>query len=69
MIRENADDYLQEEALADHPPSGTAYRQNGKPVSSLGVTEHWDNDLSRQYSRNKDPKNGKGIELLYLPML
>ena len=68
MIRENADDYLQEEALADHPPSGTAYRQNDKPVTSLGVTEHWDNDLSRQYSRNKDPKNGKGIELLYLPM-
>ena len=68
MIRENADDYLQEEALADRPPSGTAYRQDGKPVASLGVTEHWDNDLSRQYSRNKDPKNGKGIELIYLPM-
>ena len=68
LIRENADDYLQEEALADHPPSGTAYRQNGVPVASLGVTEHWDNDLSRQYSRNKDPKNGKGIELVYLPL-
>ena len=68
LIRENADDYLQEEALADHPPSGTAYRQNGMPVASLGVTEHWDNDLSRQYSRNKDPKNGKGIELVYLPL-
>ena len=65
MIRENADDYLQEEALADHAPSGTAYRQNGAPVSSLGVTEHWDNDLSRQYSRNKDSKAGKGIELIY----
>ena len=68
LIRENADDYLQEEALADHPPSGTAYRQNGKPVASLGVTEHWDSDLSRQYSRNKDPKTGQGIELVYLPM-
>jgi uncharacterized protein (DUF362 family) len=68
MIRENADDYLQEEALADHPPSGTAYRQNGKPVTSLGVTEHWDNDLSRQYSRNKDSRGGKGIELIYLPI-
>jgi uncharacterized protein (DUF362 family) len=68
MIRENADDYLREEALADHPPSGTAYRQDGKPVTSLGVTEHWDNDLSRQYTRNKDPKNGQGIELIYLPM-
>jgi uncharacterized protein (DUF362 family) len=68
LIRENADDYLQEEALADHPPSGTAYRQNGKPVASLGVTEHWDSDLSRQYSRNKDSKTGRGIELVYLPM-
>jgi hypothetical protein len=68
LIRENADDYLQEEALADHPPSGTAYRQNGKPVASLGVTEHWDGDLSRQYSRNKDAKTGQGIELVYLPV-
>lgn len=66
MIRENADDYLQEEALADHPPSGTAYRQNGRPVSSLGVFEHWNSDTSRQYSRNKDAKNGKGIELKYI---
>jgi hypothetical protein len=41
--------------------------QDGKPVASLGVFEHWDNDLSRQYSRNKDPKSGKGIELIYLP--
>jgi hypothetical protein len=67
-IRENADDYLQEEALADHPPSGTAYIQNGKPVASLGVTEHWDNDQSRRYTRNKNPKTGKGIELVYLPV-
>jgi hypothetical protein len=66
LIRENADDYLREEALADHPPSGTAYRQNGKPVASLGVFEHWDGDLTRRYSRNLDAKNGKGIELIYL---
>jgi uncharacterized protein (DUF362 family) len=68
LIRENAGDYLQEEALAPHPPSGTAYLQNGKPVASLGVFEHWNNDLSRQYSRNIDPKTGKGIELIYLPV-
>jgi hypothetical protein len=67
MIRENADDCLQEEALAPHPPLGTAYIQNGKPVASLGVTEHRDNDLSRQYTRNKDPKSGKGTELMPLP--
>jgi len=68
MIRENADDYLQEEAIPDHSPSGTVYMQNGKPVASLGVTEHWNNDADRQYSRNLAPKTGKGIELLYLPM-
>ena len=68
MIRENADDYLQEEALPDHSPSGTVYMQNGKPVASLGVTEHWNNDAARQYSRNLAPKSGNGIELLYLPM-
>jgi hypothetical protein len=67
MIRENADDYLQEEAQADHPPSGTRYMQNGKPVTSLGVFEHWDSDVTRKYSRNLDPRNGKGIELIYLP--
>jgi hypothetical protein len=68
MIRENADDYLMEEALAGDPPSGTRYRQDGRPVESLGVFEHWDSEETRQYSRNKDPKNGKGIELIYLPL-
>jgi uncharacterized protein (DUF362 family) len=67
MIRENADDYLMEEALSENPPSGTKYLQDGKPVESLGVFEHWDGEESRQYSRNKDPKRSKGIELIYLP--
>jgi len=67
LIRENADDYLMEMAQAENPPSGTKYVQGGKPVTSLGVCEHWDSDATRQYSRNKDPKNGKGIELIYLP--
>jgi uncharacterized protein (DUF362 family) len=66
MIRENAEDYLMEEALADHPPSGTQYRQNGKPVTSLGVFEHWDSDESRKYSRNLDPEHATGIEMIYL---
>ncbi len=68
MIRENADDYLQEMALAPTPPSKTAYVQGGKGVASLGVFEHWDSDATRQYSRNKDRRNGKGIELLYIPI-
>jgi len=65
-IRENADDYLYEMASPENPPSRTAYRQGGKPVSSLGVFEHWDSDATRQYSRNKDPRSGKGIELIYM---
>jgi len=45
LIRENADDYLQEEALAPHPPSGTAYVQDGKPVASMGTEfKDYDND-------------------------
>jgi hypothetical protein len=66
-IRENADDYLQEMAVPDNPPSGTKYMQAGKPITSLGVFEHWDSDATRQYSRNRDPKGGRGIELIYLP--
>lgn len=66
LIRENADGYLKEMALAGNPPSGTRYTQDGKLVGSLGVYEHWDNDFSRKYSRNLDPKNGKGIELIYI---
>jgi Domain of unknown function (DUF362) len=68
LIRENADDYLHEMADPQHAPSKTAYVQNGKPVASLGVHEHWDNDATRRYSRNLDPVNGKGIELIYLPL-
>ncbi len=41
--------------------------QDGKAVASLGVFEHWDSEISRQYSRNKDPKTGMGNELIYLP--
>lgn len=67
LIRENADGYLHEMAQADHPPSETAYRQDGKPLGSLGVHEHWDSDATRRYSRNLDPQNGKGIELIFLP--
>lgn len=67
LIRENADDYLHEMARSDNPPSGTAYRQDGRLIGSLGVHEHWDSDGTRRYSRNLDPRNGQGIELIYLP--
>jgi hypothetical protein len=64
LLRENSGDYLLEMAQPENAPSGTKYQQNGKPVKSLGVFEHWDNDLSRKYSRNMN-KNGQGIELIY----
>jgi hypothetical protein len=66
MIRENAEDYLIEEARPEDPPSGTHYCQDGKPVESLGVFEHWDSEESRKYSRNIDPAHGTGIELIYV---
>lgn len=68
LVRENADDFLREMAIPENAPSGTTYMQDGKPISSLGVFEHWDNDLSMKYSRNLDPEKGKGIEFLYIPL-
>jgi len=68
LLREHADDYLREMALAGDPPSGTRYIQDGRSVASLGVFEHWDSEATRRYSRNLDRRHGQGIELLYLPM-
>ena len=61
----NADNYLHEAAQADHPPSGTTYAPDGIPLKSLGVHEHWNDSVHRQYSRNLD-RQGKGIELVLL---
>jgi hypothetical protein len=58
------DNYLHEAALADSPPSGTVYdpENDGTPLESLGVHEHWNNPTDRQYSRNLG--TGEGIELI-----
>ena len=58
----NADNYLHEAALADRPPSGTAYAPDGAPLPSLGVHEHWNNSTEKKYSRNLG--RAEGIELL-----
>ena len=60
-----SDYYLQESALAANPPSGTIYdpERDGTRLTSLGVTEHWNNPVDKQYSVNL--KTGKGIELIY----
>jgi hypothetical protein len=58
------DNYLHEAALADNPPSGTIYdpENDGIPLESLGVHEHWNNSTDKQYSRNLG--TGDGIELV-----
>ncbi len=60
-----ADNYLHEAALANNPPSGVYYAPNGDHVraQSLGVHEHWNNLLEKQYTRNLG--TGAGIELVY----
>ena len=35
-------------------------------AAGAGVQEHWNSATARQYSRNIDPVNGKGIELVYI---
>ena len=68
------DDYLHEAALANDPPSGTFYdpnhlTHNVTRLASLGVHEHWYNATNKQYSRNLDPVNGTGIELVTEPSI
>jgi uncharacterized protein (DUF362 family) len=58
------DNYLHEAALANQPPSKTVYdpEQDGKPLASQGVHEHW--NANHQYSGNLG--TGAGIELISL---
>jgi len=60
------DDYLHQAASKDWWPEGIIYdpEDDGTPVSSLGVHEHWDNADNRQYSRNLGI--GNGIDLKYI---
>jgi hypothetical protein len=59
-----AEDYLHEAAEAGDPASGTVYdpERDGVRLSSLGVHEHWNNSVDKQYSRNLGVK--EGIELV-----
>jgi hypothetical protein len=60
---------LHEAALIPDPCSGATYDPNndGGLTESLGVHEHWNNATDKQYSRNLDPLNGTGIELVTEP--
>jgi hypothetical protein len=64
-LQGGAEDYLHEAAQADNPPSGTFYDpgSSGLRLASLGVHEHWNNPIDKQYSRNLGGTNG--IELVY----
>jgi len=65
----STDDYLHEAALADDPCSQTFYdpERDGMRLASLGVHEHWNNPIDKQYSRNLG--TGDGIELWKVPMI
>ena len=60
----HVDNYLHEAAMLPKPPSGTLYDPSGegKPLSSLGVHEHWNNAAKKKYSRNLG--KSEGIELV-----
>ena len=61
----NVENYLHEAGLVSNAPSGTVYFDgNGRPVENLGVHEHWNNSIAKQYSRNLGAE--EGIELVYL---
>jgi hypothetical protein len=66
---DGVDDYLHEAALANDPCSGTFYdpENDGTRLASLGVHEHWNNPIEKQYSRNLE--TGDGIELLKGPVI
>ncbi len=60
------DDYLRQAADSTNWPEGIVYdpENDGTPISSLGVYEHWNNAMDMQYSRNLGA--GEGIELVKL---
>ena len=67
-LQGGAEDYLHEAALANDPCSGTFYDPDHaakvRRLDSLGVHEHWNNPMDKQYSRNLN--TGNGIELVLL---
>lgn len=60
------DDYLHQAASSEWWPEGFIYdpEGDGTPISSLGVHEHWNNPVNKQYTR--DLGTGEGIEMNYI---
>lgn len=63
------DDYLHQAADPSNWPAGIIYDpdNSGKPLTSLGTHEHWNNSDLKQYSGNLGLK--KGIELVSIPAI
>jgi hypothetical protein len=61
------DDYMHQAADSTNWPRGIKYDpdNSGKLVPVLGVHEHWNNPVDKQYSRNLG--TGNGIELVSIP--
>jgi hypothetical protein len=61
------DDYLHQAADKTNWPSGLQYDpdNSGKPMSSLGIHEHWNNPVNKQYSRNLG--KSYGIDFITIP--
>ena len=61
------DDYLHQAADKANWPKDIIYDpdNSGKPFSSLGIHEHWNDPVKKQYSRNLGHSNG--IELISIP--
>ncbi|MCM1385760.1 MAG: DUF362 domain-containing protein [Bacillus sp. (in: Bacteria)] len=61
----DSENYLHEAALVGNAPSGNVYYNgNGELLENLGVHEHWNNPVEKQYSRNLGKE--EGIELVYI---
>lgn len=58
------DDYLHQAADSSNWPEGIVYDpdNNGVLIASLGVHEHWNDSINKEYTRNLG--TGNGIELL-----
>ena len=58
------DDYLHQAADSQNWPAGFVYdpENDGTPIGSLGVHEHWNNAVDKKYSRNLG--KSEGIELV-----
>jgi hypothetical protein len=65
-MAQGVDDYLHQAASSEYWPKGIIYDPDncGKPIPSLGVHEHWNNPIDKNYSRNLGKK--EGIELVKL---